>query len=297
MLAILGGLSVLLLVGQALARQTALESTDYPLLLSLGMTRRQLFAFAMVRVAPVALVAGALAFGIAVALSPLAPIGVARSAEPDPGLALVRAGQRRRRGDGPLVFLAALVPAWRASWTGRMTLGGGLARVGFLARSGFPDPACLVCAWRSSPVAAGPPCPRSTLLAASSASPPYRHVHDHRERGSPARHAQVVRPHWDAVIGVGTESSFPALVTACGTIQGSRAGAGTVDEIRIGGKATGVLAMKSIRGALSPNRAGRPTPGPVSEIFWARRQRTRWRPRSETRSRGASATGRPHFAW
>ena len=66
-LAVLGGLAVLVLVGQALARQAALESSEHPLLLSLGMTHRQLFALGMMRVAPVSLVAGALAVVVAVA--------------------------------------------------------------------------------------------------------------------------------------------------------------------------------------------------------------------------------------
>ncbi|MDP9228415.1 MAG: hypothetical protein M3M99_05105, partial [Actinomycetota bacterium] len=68
-LAALGGLAALLLVGQAIARQTALESSEHPLLRSLGMTRAQLFALGIARVVPVALLAGALCAVVAVALS------------------------------------------------------------------------------------------------------------------------------------------------------------------------------------------------------------------------------------
>ena len=74
-------LAGLLLVGQALGRQVVLESTEYPTLRALGMTRSQLVGTAVVRTALVGTAAAALAMAVAVALSPLTPIGVARRAE------------------------------------------------------------------------------------------------------------------------------------------------------------------------------------------------------------------------
>ena len=80
------------------------------------MTGRQLFALGLARVIPAGLMAGLLAALTAVALSPLAPIGVARTAEPNPGLAVdslvVGAGAA---ATVMLILVAALVPAWRAS--------------------------------------------------------------------------------------------------------------------------------------------------------------------------------------
>jgi hypothetical protein len=114
--ATLGALAGLLLVGQALSRQVLLESTEYPTLRALGMTRGQLVGIAVVRTAVVGTGAAALAVAVAVALSPLTPIGVARRADLDPGVV----------ADWPvltagclliivLVAAGAALPAWRAA--------------------------------------------------------------------------------------------------------------------------------------------------------------------------------------
>jgi ABC-type lipoprotein release transport system permease subunit len=84
--AVVIALTGVLVIGQALARQTFLDSTDNDALRSLGTTRRQLFATAMLRAAVIAVVGAVVAVVLAVLASPLTPIGVARAAEPDPGL-------------------------------------------------------------------------------------------------------------------------------------------------------------------------------------------------------------------
>jgi hypothetical protein len=83
----LATLSALLLVGQTLGRQIFLDSIEYPTLRALGMTRPQLVGVAVVRAAVIGAVGGTLAVAVAVALSPLIPIGVARLAEVTPGIA------------------------------------------------------------------------------------------------------------------------------------------------------------------------------------------------------------------
>jgi hypothetical protein len=116
--AAVGGLATLLVVSQTLARQQFLDSSDYPTLAALGMTRRQLVTGSLGRVAAVGLFAAALAVIVALALSPLTPIGLAREVEPDPGFAV----------DGVTFGLAALalvvlplamtaIPAWRTART------------------------------------------------------------------------------------------------------------------------------------------------------------------------------------
>ena len=272
-LAVLGGLAVLVLVGQALARQVALESSEHPLLLSLGMTHRQLFALGMMRVAPVSLVAGAFAFGTALALSPLAPIGVARWAEPDPGLALdaplVAGGAAATTA---LVLLAALVPAWRASRTrphdARRRPS---AAVGFLARAGFPASGVSGVSMALEPGHGRTAVPvRSTLLAAIVGVAAVTATFTITESADHLADTPRLYGHnWDAVIGVGYESSYPdALVTR---LREDRSIAeftvGTVDEIRVGGDATGVLAMESIRGALSPTVLEGRAPAGSTEIL------------------------------
>jgi hypothetical protein len=112
----LGALAALLLVGQALSRQVLLESAEYPTLRALGMSRGQLVGIAIVRTVVVGTAAAALAVALAVALSPLTPIGVARRAELNPGML----------ADWPvltagclaivvLVAVGAALPAWRAA--------------------------------------------------------------------------------------------------------------------------------------------------------------------------------------
>ena len=70
----------LLVVGQALARQTATESVDDPALRAMGMTTSQTSSVAVLRMVPVAVAGAAIAAALAVAASPLVPIGVARRA-------------------------------------------------------------------------------------------------------------------------------------------------------------------------------------------------------------------------
>jgi hypothetical protein len=86
--AVLTALAALLLVGQTLGRQIVLEAVESPTLRALGMTRGQLVGVAVVRAAPIAVAGAALAVAGAVALSPATPFGVARRAEPTPGVAV-----------------------------------------------------------------------------------------------------------------------------------------------------------------------------------------------------------------
>jgi hypothetical protein len=86
--ALLTALAGLLLVGQTLGRQILMEAAESPILRALGMTRGQLVGLALVRAAPIAVAGAVLAVAGAVALSPATPLGVARRAELDSGVAL-----------------------------------------------------------------------------------------------------------------------------------------------------------------------------------------------------------------
>ena len=114
--AVLAGLVGLAVIGQLLARQMALDSTEFPILRTLGMTRASLAALALARLAAATFTGAVLAVGVAVAASPLMPIGPARLAEPAPGtevnLAVLGAGLVAVA----VLPLAVLVPAaWRAA--------------------------------------------------------------------------------------------------------------------------------------------------------------------------------------
>jgi hypothetical protein len=272
-LAALGGLTALLLVGQALTRQVALDSSEHPLLRSLGMTRRQLFALGLARVAPVGLAAGALAVAVGVALSPLAPIGIARTAEPHPGLALdslvVGLGGV---ATAALVLLAAVVPAWRAS-RARVDRGQprSSAAVDRLARAGLPPSGVAGVRMALEPGRGRTAVPvRTTLLAAvvgvaAVAAALTLTASADRLLSTPTLYGH----NWDAVIGNGTDPSYPERFVA--RLRADRSIAhlatGTVEEARVGGKPTGVLAMDRLRGSLSPTLVEGRAPAATSEIL------------------------------
>ena len=73
---------------------------------------------------------------------------------------------------------------------------------------------------------------------------------------------------WDAVIGNGTDPSYPKRFVD--RLRADRSIAqlagGTVDEARVGGRPTGVLAMDQLRGSLSPTLVEGRAPAAVSEI-------------------------------
>jgi hypothetical protein len=86
-LAALAALVGLAVVGQALARQSIVESEDYPTMSAVGADHRQLVALSTIRNLVVALVGAVGAVAVATVLSPIAPLGEARTAETSSGIA------------------------------------------------------------------------------------------------------------------------------------------------------------------------------------------------------------------
>ncbi len=97
-------------------RQVSLDGADYPILRALGASRGTLAVTSLLRAGVLTLGGGLLGMGLAIAASPLMPVGLARLAEPDPGvevnLAILGAG----------LAVAAVAPlllvfpaAWRAA--------------------------------------------------------------------------------------------------------------------------------------------------------------------------------------
>src|SRR5262249_30278887 len=89
--AALAGLIALAIIGQLLSRQLVLDSAEFPILRTLGMSRSRLVALSLARVAAVTAAGAAVAAGVAIAASPLRPIGPAGSAEPSPGVEITLA--------------------------------------------------------------------------------------------------------------------------------------------------------------------------------------------------------------
>jgi ABC-type antimicrobial peptide transport system permease subunit len=114
--AALAGLITLAVLGQLLYRQLTLDSDEFPILRAIGMTRMSLFAVSIARLALVTVTGAVIAAAVAVAASPLMPIGPARLAEPQPGvevdLTILGAGLLAV-AMAPLVMLAPA--AWRAA--------------------------------------------------------------------------------------------------------------------------------------------------------------------------------------
>jgi hypothetical protein len=116
LLAALAGLAMLAVFGAVLARQAWTESSGYSTLWALGMRRGQLVRLTIIRAAAVGLLALPVAVIMAFLLSPLAPIGLAHDAEPQPGLRL----DWFALGAGAaltvvVVALLVLWPAWRVA--------------------------------------------------------------------------------------------------------------------------------------------------------------------------------------
>lgn len=84
--ATMAGFAVLFLVGQALARQAQEAASAFPSLSALGLSRRQLVGAAAARYAVVGVGAAFVGTVLATGLSSLAPFGLARLAEPHPGV-------------------------------------------------------------------------------------------------------------------------------------------------------------------------------------------------------------------
>src|SRR5438876_4132303 len=79
-------ITAVLIIGQALVRETTIASDGLPTLRALGFTRRQLFGLGLVRIAPVALAAMILSVVIAWLASPIFPRGSIRLADVPGGL-------------------------------------------------------------------------------------------------------------------------------------------------------------------------------------------------------------------
>jgi ABC-type lipoprotein release transport system permease subunit len=87
-LAVLIALAALAVLGQSVARQTYLDAREFAALRAVGMSRAQLTGLGLLRASAAGIAAAAVTVAVAVALSPLTPIGLARIAEPDPGVAI-----------------------------------------------------------------------------------------------------------------------------------------------------------------------------------------------------------------
>ena len=114
--AALAALIALAVLSQLLSRQLTLDAAEYPALRVLGVTRPVLVAVSLARLALVTGAGAALAIVIAIAGSPLMPIGPARLADPSPGISFDPPVLGAGFAAIVLLPLAILAPAaWRAA--------------------------------------------------------------------------------------------------------------------------------------------------------------------------------------
>jgi ABC-type lipoprotein release transport system permease subunit len=143
--AVAATLAALVLIGQTVTRELFLAATADVILRALGASGAQLFAAALLPIGCVGAVGAFLGSGLAVLSSALMPIGLARHAEPSPGVALYPVAT----GVGVLATVVlvgalAVVPAWRLAWARRARPHddsddrNGSAVAGVAARAGLP---------------------------------------------------------------------------------------------------------------------------------------------------------------
>lgn len=148
-LAVFAGLAILTILAifaQLLARQVFLESNEHATLRSIGMSTRQLTMLSFLPVVVVALGATIVAVGLAIAVSPVFPIGLFRQLEPSPGIRMDSVALALGAvGTILLIVVAGALPARRAGATAGRAQGAfsrGSNRVAnLLAEASFPPSA------------------------------------------------------------------------------------------------------------------------------------------------------------
>ncbi len=248
---------LLLLLAQALARLTASESTDFPTLRALGMTRRELFLVGLGRACVVAVPVAVLGAVTAMALSVFWPAGLAGTIEPAPGFAVDAAvivvGAVLAFA---VVVLLAAWPAWRVAGgrrgsavrTSSLARTVGIANPGFSARLGArltlePGRAARGVPVRTA-IAVG-----ATAIAATALMVGFSSSLTHL-RDTPDLYGWT----WDAQIGARglPDLSGPLLAgletnPAVGAIA-----VGAITNVTIDGARVDALALDAVRGRIAP---------------------------------------------
>lgn len=112
----LAALAAALAIGQAFTRHHALSIDAMRRLRALGMRRRERVAALAASVAPTAIGGAVIAVAVAIALSPLMPVGVARKAEPDRGVSVDGAALALGAIAVVVIVLGlAVATSWRAN--------------------------------------------------------------------------------------------------------------------------------------------------------------------------------------
>lgn len=274
-LAVLTGV---LVVGQALLRAAAIESSEYPRLAAVGFTRAQLIGLAAARGSVVAAVGAFAAVAIAVALSPLFPLGLARTAEPDPGV----------RFDVPAVLTGAVivtavvgvlaaVAGWRMARSVRVAARDtrGRARVsrigGMFVRGGFSPPAVAGVRMALEPGRGATAVPARTTLAGAAIG--IAALAGALTFGAGLQHLldtpRLYGWNWDVTVGDGYNAdAYDQVVPALADEPAVAAvGAGTFAAVEVDRREVFVLAVDAVQGGIGPTVVEGRAPAAPDEIL------------------------------
>lgn len=280
LLAALGAVAGIVILGQAVARQVAIQATEHQTLRALGLTPRQLLEVGMAQAALVGIAAVVIGAALAVALSPIAPLGHARDAEPDPGPAFD--GLVLGAGSAGLFVLVLAVSAaafWRAARAPRATSRAGVrgGRPGVatrLARLGLPVTAVvgarLALDRGSGPasVPVGSALAGVVLAVATLTTALIFTASLHRLESTPRLYGQ----NWDVQAGDGVFGGeaaadvYPALRQERAVTEFS---GGTIKPLTIEGEDVQVLGFEKAAGSVTPTVIEGRAPSRPDEVMLA----------------------------
>jgi hypothetical protein len=262
LLAALVALTSIAVVGQALSRQIADRDADHFVLSALGTPPGVISAVAILRAGLAASIAAALAAALAVCCSPLFPLGLARRAEPAPGVSFD--APVLVAGSVAVVAVVVLLAAGLAFRAGAKTPGG---RTGAAAPARRSALGVLVPSRLSAPAATGIGLAlhrdpsggnvhvASTLLSATvaiaavTAALVFGSSLD-RLLDSPRWYGWT----WDVTVGGpgNTDVSDAAVPMVAGADGIGGAAVGTVAQLEVGSQRVDVLAVEPIKGSIEP---------------------------------------------
>jgi ABC-type lipoprotein release transport system permease subunit len=300
--------STTLIVGQLLSRLTLVEAQDHPTLGALGMSGRDRALLGVIRAGAIATVGALAGLGVAVAASPLLPTGMARTAEPDPGVRLD--GLVLGLGVAATVVVVValgLWAAWRAAAAARQLRAGaeqarlrpsGVARV--LAEGGWPLPAKVGVRMALEPGRGSTAVPVRTtlagvtlgvgaLVAALTFGASLAHLLD-----SPRLYGLT----WDLQLYDYTDETFAdrgvPLLRDDPRVEAVGVGSSGAALVEVEGRRVDSIALDSVDGDITlPILAGRPPQGPDEVVLGSRTARALGAEIGDTVEVGASIAGAP----
>ncbi|MGQ0521171.1 MAG: ABC transporter permease [Actinomycetota bacterium] len=281
--ALLAGVACAVILGQALARDVADQSVDHVPLRAIGMTRFQMWAASVLRVAVIGVAGAAVAAVVAFALAPVTVFGLAREVDPDPGTwfdpTAVLGGAAAVLA---VTVLVVSLPAWRATRSADerlQTPAGGRAvpsrAVAGLARAGLPASAVAGVRMAVEPGRGRSAVPTRAALVGTTVSLAAlvmaltfgasldRLLHTPRLYGW----------NWDAVVGSPFDEDVSDKVVPALAAEPSVAEFSSVKyaEMEVGGTRVRTFGFDTVRGSvLPPITAGRAPQGPDEIVLGAK---------------------------